>query len=296
MKVPWLFKNFLAAAVALLVLLAAGCSMVSVGYQHAPTLLSWRATQYFGLDSAQRIQFRTRLESVHAWHRSEALPDLIRTLDEAHMRLSRPVEVGDGVWFAESLLGHYRLAVTRIIDESSDLVATLRPEQIETLESRLAEKALEFQEKWIDAPPQRVRRARFNRVLEHAEGWLGRLSSEQRAWLQERLDRIPADYLAFRAQRARREAELIALLKDGTSGRVQQVSLDASSRAALHRWAVDWDDGRTPEERRKADEARTAYIELAVELLERATPEQRERVRTRLTNYMAALSEQVIRR
>jgi len=262
--------------------------MVSLGYQHAPTLLMWRAAEYFDLDSTQRASFRARLERVHAWHRAEQLGPLLRILEQAQRRLARPLVVDDGEWLMDTLLAHYRLVVGRIIDESAELLTTLGPAQITALEQRLAERAAAYAATWIDAPPEDVRRARYKRIRGHIEDWLGRLEPQQREWLRARLAEIPADYVGWHADRARRDAQFIALLR-----RVAGDTDAPPPHPAVRRWALDWHEERTAALRSHADEVRRAYVALGVELVNNATPAQRDHLRSKLADYTLALEEQI---
>ncbi len=266
-------------------LAVSACSAVSFGYRHAPTLVSWRAADRFELDAAQRTALRERLQAVQAWHRDEQLAPLVHTLEEAGRRLEGPVTAADGEWLAESLLVQYRLVVGRVVDASADLAASLRPEQIAALEAHLEERAAEFDETWIDASAEEVRRTRFERIRDRAEDWLGSLEPEQRRWLQARLDAIPVDYRLWREERRRRESAFVALLAEVSA----QPDLDVDP-AALRRWALDWDGGRSDALQREAERLRREYIALGVELANMATPAQRERARARLADYAAALS------
>lgn len=266
--------------------------MPSFGYRNAPTLISWRASSYFDLDSAQQAEFKTRLERVHAWHRREELPQVIATLREARQRIDRPVSLADIDWIIAETQDHYRKAVGRIVDESADLLATLSPEQIDALERKLAEVDEEFVEEWIDASPDRIRRARFERVLERAEEWLGRLEPAQRRWLRQQLDRIPTDYEAARADRLRRQAEFLALLR-GDAAMVKTGAGGDTRRGRLKRWAIDWDHGRTPDELARIDRFMRDYGELYSELINGATPGQRDHLRRRLDSYVDGLSQQL---
>jgi hypothetical protein len=275
-------------AIGLIVLLVAACSMVSLGYQHAPSLLTWRAAEYFDLDSTQRERFRARLERVHAWHRAEQLGSLLGILEDAQQRLARPLAADDGEWLVDTLLAHYRLVVGRIIDESADLLTTLSPAQIVALEQRLDERAAEYAATWIKAPPEDVRRARYQRIRAHIEDWLGRLEPRQRAWLHARLAEIPADYAAWHADRSRRDAQFIALLKS-VAGEAEA----PRPHPAVRRWALDWHEQRTAALRIHADEVRRAYVALGVELINNATPAQRDHLRNKLADYAIALDEHI---
>jgi hypothetical protein len=273
-------------------LLASACSWVSLGYGNAPTLLSWRAAAYFDLDTGQRQELRSRLQTVHEWHRAERLAELVAIVDEVQARLDRKLSIDDGDWLVEVLLAHYRGVVERAIDESADLLGTVRADQIAALERRLDEENAEFADKWTDPPAGRVRMARFKRILGHAEDWLGRLEPSQRRWLQARLDTIPADYRAWHAYRRQRAAEFVALIA-APGPAFRKVAAVPVDRAALRRFALERDVRRSQAEHAAAEDISRAYIRLAVDLINDAAPEQRERLRRRLEGYATGLASQL---
>jgi len=282
----------LIAALCCIALVATGCSMATLAYRNAPTLISWRAGSYFDLDSDQRAEFEQRLERVHAWHRREELPRVIATLREARRRIDGEVSSADAKWLAAAVQDNYRKAAAQIVDESADMIPTLRPEQFAALERKFAEVDEEFVEEWIEASPEDIRDARIERVTKRAEEWLGRLEPDQRKWLRSRLDEIPTDYRAARADRLRRQAEFLALLRgDATALRTRMDGMAALT--PLKRWVIDWDYGRSPSELARIDRLMGDYSELYVELINRATPEQREHLRGRVDAYIDALSKQL---
>lgn len=282
----------LVSALCCVVLVAAGCSMPALAYRNAPALIGWRAASYFDLDSGQRAEFEQRLERVQAWHRREELPRVIATLREARRRIDGEVSIADANWLVAAVQDHYRKAAARIVDESADLIPTLRPEQFEALERKFAEVDEEFVEEWIDASPEDIRDARIERVTKRAEEWLGRLEPDQRRWLRSRLDEIQTDYRAARADRLRRQAEFLALLRgEATAVRIRMDS--GAVLAPLKRWAVDWDRGRSRAELARVDRLMRDYSVLYVELINGAAPEQRDHLRGRVDAYIEALSKQL---
>jgi hypothetical protein len=266
----------LACCIALLV---SACSLATVGYAYAPSLATWRASSYFGLSSELRASFKESMERVHAWHRREELPRILDTLRELQAMSGRTLTEADGLRVVRDVQDHYRLVVGRVIDETSSLLPLLQQAQIDTLERQLGENDAEFDETWIDAEPAKVRAARFERFLDQAEDWLGRLEPEQRRWLQGELDGIPVDYAAWRADRQRRQTEFVELIKQGGSN-FQPVS--AVPVAKLRRWALDWDSGRSLEQRARIDRALREYVRLWVEHINGATPVQRAHLADKL--------------
>jgi uncharacterized protein DUF6279 len=274
-------------------LLASACSMVSLGYATAPTLLAWRASRYFDLDSAQQAQLRARLEHVREWHRREELPRVIATLGDARRRADALVTPADAEWFVASVQEHYRVALGRVIDETVDLAASLGPPNVAALQRRLADEEDEFDEKWIDPPPDEIRRERYDRVLEDVEDWLGPLSRAQRQGLKTRLDALPLEYAAWQADRRRRQREFVALLQWQVRNGVRTVGAEDPFVAKLRRWALDWDRGRSPEELARVDRFVRDYCAIGVELANDASPAQRDHLRRRLATLIADLSREL---
>ena len=272
------------------VFLVSACSLATVGYAYAPSLATWRASSYFGLDSEQRSSFKKSMERVHAWHRREELPHVLNTLSELQRMSGGTLTEADGLRVVRRVQDHYRLVVGRVIDETSSLVPLLEQAQIDTLERSLADDGAEFDETWIDAKPAKVRAARFERFLDQSEDWLGRLEPEQRRWVQGRLDDISVDYAAWRADRHRRQTEFVELMKQGAA-RLQPVS--TAPVADLRRWALDWDSGRSVEQRARIDRALGEYIRLWVELINGATPAQRAHLADKLAYYIASLKGEI---
>lgn len=272
------------------VLLVSACSLATVGYAYAPSLATWRASSYFALNSEQRDSFKKSMERVYAWHRREELPRVLDTLRELQAMSRRVLTETDGLRVVREVQDHYRLVVGRVIDESSSLLPLLEQAQVETLERHLADDDAEFDETWIDAKPIKVRAARFERFLDQAEDWLGRLEPEQRRWLQGRLDGIPVDYVAWRADRLRRQSEFVELFKRGESN-LQPVSTEPV--ANLRRWALDWNSGRSLEQRARIDRALGEYVRLWVELINGATPDQRVYLADKLGYYISSLEGEI---
>lgn len=284
--------SLLIFALCCVVLVAAGCSMPSFAYSNAPGLISWRASSYFDLDPAQHAEFRQGLERGHAWHRREQLPLVVATLREGRRRVDGEIAVTDAEWFVAALQDHYREAVERVVDETAGLIPTLRPSQIDAFERKLADVDEEFVEEWLEPPADEIRRARFERVIDRAEEWLGRLEPAQRDWLRQRLDEIPADFRAARADRLRRQQELIALLR-GEAAMVRTAEDIAGRLAPLKRWASDWNHGRSPGDLERLDRFARDYRRLYVDLINGATPEQRDHLRRRLDSYADALAKHI---
>lgn len=277
----------------LLLVVAGACNMVSLGYGNLPALLTYRVDQWFSLNDSQSALVKARLEALHAWHRREALAVLVRDLDDAQARLARPLTMADADWFVSQAQSHYRRAVSRMISDSADLLATLRPEQVAHLEKHFAKRNREFAEKYIDPNPDKIRKARLERVESTAQEWLGPLSTAQRERLRGQMASMPADYPAMLSESERRQGELASILRGVTEGGPAAHPAGAADQRAvevLKRWALDWESGRTQSYRKQADGWIRGYKELYVELINNASTEQRNYLRERLRYYSRELT------
>jgi hypothetical protein len=115
------------------------------------------------------------------------------------------------------------------------------------------------------------------RYVERFEGWMGRLSPEQVALIQARVEPLPFSEELRLADRRRWQGEMITMLKS----RPDAASIEREMRVLL----------LTPEVRRSAEyrarwaAQQEAVMSLTAEVMAQATPAQRESVRKRLAGY-----------
>lgn len=277
---PWLLLGCVAVA------LLAGCSAVSIGYSNAPLLLAQRTDIWLSLDREQFWALVRALEEAHDWHRRMQLPGVVRVLNDARERLDGSVTLADIDWAIDEVQREYRASVSRVIEAGAPAIAGLRPEQVVHLERRFARRNAEFAEKYIDAPPARVREARFERVRNNVEDWLGSLTPEQERWLRARVAAIPVDYRAVLAENERRQRELVAIL----NRHIERPNDLDETVAAVRRWATEWEAGRSPQYQAQSAAWTRAYKQLVVDLLHFATPAQKRHAGLRLNGYVQAVT------
>jgi hypothetical protein len=124
------------AATSLATALLAGCNLLSVGYGHIDTYAAWQAGEYFDLDSHQRQEFKARFDRLHAWHRTEQLPDYAKFLAASGARIRNGVTSDDGEWIARGIEERYRALVKRSADDAAAMLMTITPAQMESLQRR----------------------------------------------------------------------------------------------------------------------------------------------------------------
>jgi hypothetical protein len=266
--------------------LLGGCSAASIGYSNAPLLLAYRGDAWLSLDSGQFWALKRALEDAHDWHRRTQLAGIVGVLNNARERLQHPVTSADVDWAVDEVQREYRVTASRLIEVAAPALAGLRPEQVAHLERRFARRNAEFAEKYIDAPPARVRETRFERVRNNVEDWLGSLTPEQERWLRARVAAIPVDYRAVLADNERRQRELVAIL----NRHIEHPNDLDETVAAVRRWATDWEAARSPQYQAQSAAWMHAYKQLVVDLLHSATPGQKRHTGQRLNGYVQAVT------
>ena len=210
--------------VALAALLLVGCgSLLRLSYSQGPHLTYWWIDGYLDLDGEQSPRLREALDDWFDWHRRTQLADYAALLARAQrdvMQASSPQAMCAWREEAERRLD---TALERAAPALARLVVTLKPEQLQHLERKLAKNGEELRADF--AQPDRDERAAasFKRVLERFEGFYGRLDETQRARLGQLLAASPFDAERWLAERERRNADLLrSLASTGASGDVVQ--------------------------------------------------------------------------
>jgi hypothetical protein len=263
--------------VGILFLAALGaCGVVNLAYNNAPTAVAYVVDDWFDLTSAQRTWLKPRVEKLVDWHRASELPTYRRLLNDAHEQVARPVAVED----IETLYSQSRLAAERLAEKAMpDLVAFLQmlePKQIAFLERKLTADNDKLAKEMKLGLEER-RRKRVERYVDRFEGWFGRLTPEQIAVLKTRVEEMPFSEELRLADRRRWQAGFVGLLKN----RADSAVLTGELRVLL----LSPEQRRAAEYRVKWEMQQQLVTQLTAELLQIATPKQKQAVQRKLAGY-----------
>jgi hypothetical protein len=264
-----------ALLVALLLMLQAGCSSVRLAYDNADTLLRWEAKSYLDVHGAQADELDAHIAAFLAWHRATALPEYVRLSNEAAARVERGLSRDDLVWGYDSVIRQAREALRHAVDEDVGLLDRLSDEQIEHLESRIAEYNREFAQEHLSGTPQKRRKDRVRRVVDRLEDWVGSLSDAQLERVARYSARAPLLGEARDRDHRRRQAEFVAMLRAHEAGR------------RLVDWAVDWERGRDPAYQAVLLAEREEMFDMLLDIDRTLTAKQREKAVARFRDYAA---------
>jgi len=277
-QVPVLARGGRLLALCLAALALAGCSLLTLAYNRLPTVVFWRLDGLVDLSSEQSAWLRPRIDVLHAWQRQQQLPELAQALRQWQAQMGGELapatvcqQVTQARGWLEGLWAQAQPDLTRLARE-------LSPAQRDHLARHYAKADETFRSDWMG--PDAAQR-RLQRFADRAGMFYGDLSPAQRSWLADRLARNPFDAERSLAERQRRQADILAILRAVAQG----VPADAALQALADRVRTSPD----PAYRAYAQALTTDTCALVSELHARTTPEQRTRAAQRLAGYAADL-------
>lgn len=273
------------ALAATAVLLVAACSSLRLGYNNADTLALYSLDSYFNLDDAQESLAKERVRALLTWHRGTQLADYARLIDTAQARLDSPLTADDVLAIQAQVNDRMMVVARHAAPELAQLARTLTPEQLDHFGSKLARDNAKLRRQTVQAggarEPDKAREERIKRSIERAETWLGPLTTDQAQLLREAAARRPAGQQQWLDERERRQRELTAALD-----RIRAEQLDAAAGAALlERYFAELALPSDAARRASTQVSRRANAEVIAQLLNIATPAQKDRMLKKLRGY-----------
>ncbi len=256
-----------------LVALVAGCSALGFAYNNADTWLRWQAGRFLDLDAGQTWELDARIDAFLGWHRAEALPQYARLAEEAVARLERGASRDDLDWGYDAVRAQARAGLRRAGAELGDFLDRLTPAQVAHLESRFAAENRKYAEQWLAGTNGERRERRHARIVKVLEDWLGELSDAQRERIRQYSEGTPLQAEGRDADRRRRQAELLAMLRA------------RESKGRVGEWAAHWERGRDPGFAAANRAATERFLGLLAELERSLSPAQRAHAVRRLRGY-----------
>ncbi len=272
-----LLRSLVAAACAAVL---AGCTLLYLGYANLDTYATWYADEYFDLDPQQKQEFRARFDQLHAWHRYEQLPDYTAFLAETKARLERGFTRSDFLWVVGGVQERYRTIIRRSANDAAAVLATVTPEQLDTLQRQLDKDNKRFvREHRLDADIDEQRQATARRTLRRIREWAGSLTPEQEKSIAAMARELPLIHALRHEDRMRRQREFVQLMRSRGDD-------PAKFAARLRHFLLNWEEGRDPRYDRMFKESIAKHAELYAAAARMLTPPQRAEVGRRLQGYM----------
>ena len=274
MKVALRFVAMLGALFAL-----GACTALQFSYNNADGLVRYMAWDYLDLDADQADMLQQRFVRLREWHRSDQLPVYVGLLQAAKERVSKGVTSADVDWATATLRSHYRSLARRAAQDAAPVLASLKADQIDVLEKKLAKEDLRYVEKWLAGEEKRRQRRRVERMVEQFEEWTGDLDASQRSRIEVFVSSHSGVYERRLEERRRWQRQAVALIKRHRT---------ASDLApSLGRLFGEPESGRSEAYIRDMRRWESDLAGLIVELYATLSAEQRGRVLRRMERYAA---------
>lgn len=263
------------------------CSAIKLGYANLPELSYWWLDSYIDFNDEQAPRAREDLTRLHQWHRGAELPRYVALLRRAELMAGADVSAAQACELADE--GRLRLAAVAAQAEAplTATALTLTPEQLRHLARRSERKNREFRKEWIDVSVEQRKEKRFKQIAERFEMFYGDLEEPQRKLLRQQVDASSFDPARALAERQRRQAELMTLLRQLQAPSLPLQQARMLVRAHLH--AITTPPEGPPRQMMEALLQEGCANVAAIHNI--ATPAQRQRVAQRLRGWQRDFTE-----
>ena len=265
--------------------LLAACGTLRIGYSQADTLAYWWLDRSLDFTATQAPQVRQALSRWQGWHRTRQLPEDLALLEQVSREAASDMTPAQSCRWWKTVQGRQDTYLQALVEPMAEVLVSLDEAQLRHLHTHFDTSNHEWRDNYLRGDSDQRHRASAERITDRAETVYGRIDSAQRRFISERLRSSPWDPGRWLQERQRQQQETLATLRA-----VAQPGLDKAQRSALLRtWA-----GRTV---RPDDEVARQYreqlvrfqCELAADLHNRTTPEQRQHAVERLQGWSADL-------
>ena len=205
-----------ATLIASLVALASGCS-IKMMYNNADRFARWAANDYIRMDAAQEAYFTAEVDAIHYWHRTNELPLYADYLDSLPTTLDKEVDEDDIQEVFDTLYSWWEVFEARTLPFVTEMMLSLSDEQVARLPERLEKDNDEFAEDEFDRSLDDVQAEWRKQYADTMSRFSGRLTKEQKAYLDAQSVRYVPQFELWADYRARWQADLMDLLQNKRS-------------------------------------------------------------------------------
>lgn len=280
LECPMNMQKTLFIILAIVLLSLGGCSLVSIGYNHADLYLRYKVSDYVSFNTLQKEEIRREIDIYMQWHRKNAVPDYIVLLQNMNAMIQRdkPLKVEEVTRIKEDIGNLYRKTMVPLIRPTAHVLSTLNSRQIEELRKTLADKIRKQKDEVLYGSEQKNLVMRAERYTDMVERLVGNLSSEQEERIVAISLRIPFATKLFLEQREAYQAELITLLRSNAG--------EKKIAALLSQWINTPEAIRTPQQQQVIQAYENGMIELTVRIYELLTARQKDHLRNKIASYV----------
>ena len=250
----------------------------ALAYSNLGPMLTWMIDDYVDLTDAQEDWVRGRVARTMQWHRTLELPKYRRFLEAVLAKTEGPFTAQDVGVHQKALRAHYQRFAEQVIPDIAEFLGNMDTEQVGQLERKFVEENAKFTRESIRGSADERRSKRLRRFIDHLEGWVGSLSTEQRERVADFYRTAPDISEEILGERRVRQGEILALVR--AKAPREQMSTE------LKRLLVDIESWRRPEYIQKLRARDQKMSEMLAALSATLSAEQRAELQKRIRGLM----------
>ncbi len=275
-------KLLLTSITLLLAISVAGCNMMAIGYNNADWYLRYKINNYTSFNAAQKEKIQREVGVLMNRHRRDMLPEYIKFLKKIDRTLqSGSMEKEQISVLSNELRGLYRMTLRPTIQPTAHILANLNKPQLQEFEQTLKEENEKLKEESLDGSRDEQLNRRAEKTIDFIEDFTGNLSGEQEEKITLMSRQLPFAAPAFMQNRENNQRKLIKLINnnEGTEKIASFIGL----------WISTPENTRTPDEQKLINELQDAANGMIENIYTILTPQQKQRLRSKIQEYMADL-------
>lgn len=268
------YKLLIAIVITLLVV--SGCS-TQFGYRFADTFIEYQLGKFVELEDPLAEDVSASIDELHIWHAQTQMPAYAEFLMELMDAIEADrIDAAQLNLYADKAYDFWRVLRQQVEPYAQEYLPRMTVAQRQQLIKNLRENLEQEREEDLNIDPRERQRERFQRTIERAEEWLGRLEPEQLRLLHRWIaQRERNDDLWFAYQLAWLDA-------------FEQALSDVKApnfTASVHQLITNPEQWRSDELQQSSDYSRALTIEFFVEMYATLSTEQKRRIRNKLADY-----------
>jgi hypothetical protein len=262
-------------------LLATACTFARLGYGALPIWATWQLDSYLSLDTDQHLMVSRRIDELQRWHRQTQLSQYAAFLAEVDDKTHGRVEQSDVARWRERITVAWDPLAGMLAPGMAELLLSLRADQVDRLRSRMDKANAKLRRDYQPTGGRTREDLRVERIVERAEFFLGDLSVAQKREVRAAAEAMPATEDAYLAERAARQARLLALIERLRGERPAQAIAECWCEQYLRTLWVSPD----PQRREQLERASAGSDAISLRLLNSASEPQRRHLSATLRSF-----------
>ena len=272
MRTP--LKAFISLLMALLVV--SGCSRIGLAYRNLDIIIPWSLSDYLDMNTSQKDWFNTRLKDHLTWHCSTQLPGYLTWLDRMQQMVQTNQVTADALQARTEEAKQAIAQISRQITPSAvELLVQLDDKQVQEMQAAFAKDQRKRENEFLKEPLNTQISERAERMEKRLTPWMGKLNPGQQQRIQEWSTSLGEQNRAWLDNRSRWQTLFVATVQERQSpefpGKIAKLLQDRETF---------W----TPQYRAAYERTEQAAISLVVDLMAQSTPDQRQRLLTKIAD------------